>query len=752
MVRRSLQTTRFSILLGLVGMTALGCWEPHALAATTNGLPRRVLVLHSFGREYAPFSVMSATFHTELARRSPVPIEFLEASVETALLSTGANEQPKVDYLRASFAGRRLDLIATMGGPATLFMTRHRQEILPNVPLLATLDQGRLPDAGHMTNAVLVLSQVNLPGLVEDILQVQPATTNIVVIVGAAPFERYWAAECQQAFTTFTNRITFSYWNDLSLDAMCQSAGSLPPNSAILYGTLVMDAAGIPYEEDAALETLHAVSSAPLFGVFEHEFGHGIIGGRLLSMRAWGQHAAETALRVLNGEPSGQIICPPTVPGAPVYDWRELRRWNIPEDRLPPGSTVLFRQPTTWEEHKWLITGILLVALVETALIILLVINLSRRQRVERLLRESEYRLRLAAEAAGAGLWSLKLATNVFWLTDQTRKLFALPENETVTLERFLAVVHPEDRELIRRRLKELSESGGDSGVNFRIVRPDGTIAWIASRRSVQCDSSGRPQSLTGVSTDITEQNRNAEEMRRLQVEAWHADRVARTGAITSSLAHELNQPLAATLSAAQAGLRFMAAEPHDPNDIREILESIVQDTKRAGSVVSGLRAMVRRQTAQRERINLADVVRGILNLLNSELLSHHVRLAVQCPADFHIVADKTQIQQVMLNLVMNAVEAMEGLPEAERRIEIAAARDGTDTVQVSVSDSGHGVPSEKTAKLFDAFWTTKPQGLGIGLAICRSILESHRGRIWLAESQPGKTTFCFSLPLDSSP
>ena len=743
---------RFSLLLGLLGAMALGSWEHHALAAATNAPPRRVLILHSFGREYAPFSIMSATFRTELARQSRLPVQFHEASVEMALLNKGENEQAVVAYLQALFAERRLDLIATMGGPATIFLNRHRHEFRPEVPLLATMDARRLVEVGQLTNAVLVPLQLDLLGLVDDILQLRPATTNIFVVLGAGPMERYWAAQAQRDFIPLTNRITFTYWNDLSLDAMCRRGASLPPNSAVLYGNMIIDAAGIPYEHEAALKALHAECSAPLFGVYEHELGLGVIGGRLASMTTWGQRAAKTALRVLDGEPLARIQCPPTIAEPAAYDWRELQRWNIPKDRLPPGSTVLFRQPTTWEEHRWLIIAVLLITLLESALIILLVFNLTRRRRAERLLRESEYRLRLAAEAAGAGLWSLNLATNVFWLTTQTRRLFGFPEDQTITLERFLAVVHPDDRDLIHQTLKGALESRGDTSVKYRILRPDATVAWIAARSSLQCGPSGKPETLTGVSTDITEQHRNAEEMQRLQVEAWHADRVARTGVITSSLAHELNQPLAATLTAAQAGLRFMAAQRHDPNDIREILESIVQDAKRAGSVVSGLRAMLRRQTSQRERINLADAVRGIVDLLHTELLTHHVHLSVQCPPDCHVLADKTQIQQVLLNLLMNAIEAVQQLPDGERRIEIAAARDGADTVQVTVSDSGPGIVPEDAAKLFDAFWTTKSQGLGIGLAICRSILESHRGRIWLARSQPGQTTFCFTLPLDPGP
>ena len=137
-----------------------------------------------------------------------------------------------------------------MGGPATIFLHRHRHQLWPEAPLLATMDARRLVEVGPLTNAVFVLLQMNLPGLVEDILQVRPATTNIFVVLGAGPLERYWAIESRRDFAPFTNRITFTFWNDLSLDAMCQRGASLPPNSAVLYGNLIIDAAGIPRKRD----------------------------------------------------------------------------------------------------------------------------------------------------------------------------------------------------------------------------------------------------------------------------------------------------------------------------------------------------------------------------------------------------------------------------------------------------------------------------------------------------------------------
>ena len=341
---------RFSLLLGLLGAMALGSWERHALAAT-NSPPRRVLILHSFGREYAPFSIMSATFRTELARQSRLPVQFHEASVEMALLNKGENEQAVVAYLQALFAERRLDLIATMGGPATIFLNRHRHEFRPEVPLLATMDARRLVEVGHLTNAVLVPLQLDLLGLVDDILQLRPATTNIFVVLGAGPMERYWAAQAQRDFSPLTNRIAFTYWNDLSLDAMCRRGASLPPNSAVLYGNMIIDAAGIPYEHEAALKALHAGVQRPFVRRLRARAGYGHHRRPPRLNDHLGQRAAKTALRVLDGQPLARIQCPPTIAEPAAYDWRELQRWNIPkqapsqEHRPLPSANQLGRAP-----------------------------------------------------------------------------------------------------------------------------------------------------------------------------------------------------------------------------------------------------------------------------------------------------------------------------------------------------------------------------------------------------------------------
>lgn len=249
------------------------------------------------------------------------------------------------------------------------------------------------------------------------------------------------------------------------------------------------------------------------------------------------------------------------------------------------------------------------------------------------------------------------------------------------------------------------------------------------------------------VHQDITTRRRAEAELHRLRMDNWHAHRVAQTGAIAASLAHELNQPLAAILSNAQAGARLLAAERPDLEEIRAILADIVQDDKRAAAVIAGLRAMMRREQTRRERLDLASLVQGGLALAHSELITHNVVVDLRVEAGCDVIADSAQIQQVVLNLVLNAVEAMDAQPPERRRLEISLEDTPAGEALLAVRDRGPGIPADQQEKLFESFWTTKAHGMGVGLPICRSIIESHGGHLWFVNNEGGGATFFVSLP-----
>ena len=257
----------------------------------------------------------------------------------------------------------------------------------------------------------------------------------------------------------------------------------------------------------------------------------------------------------------------------------------------------------------------------------------------------------------------------------------------------------------------------------------------------------GSPYAVCSAYVDVTDARQRDELLNKFRRQVWHADRVASTGAIAGSLAHEICQPLAAILNNAQAGLRFMAQDKVDLEEIREILEDIVRDDKRAGTVINGLRAMLQQQEMPHADIDLGQCLEEVLELLHSEFVRQGIETQRELEAGLKVRANKTQIQQVSLNLMINALEAMAEQPAGKRILTVRLTReDGK--ARVSIRDTGIGIAEDMLYRIFEGFYTTKPHGLGVGLEVCRSIVESHRGSIW-AESNPDQgATFHFTLPL----
>ena len=282
-------------------------------------------------------------------------------------------------------------------------------------------------------------------------------------------------------------------------------------------------------------------------------------------------------------------------------------------------------------------------------------------------------------------------------------------------------------------------------------VEQQGTVRSFESLRFPLLNSDGMPYAVAVVATDVTEILRAEREARALRQQVWHADRVARAGALSASLAHELNQPLTAVLSNAQAALRMLAGGKPDLQEIGDILEDIVQNDKRAAKVISSVRAMVRRQETERLPIDVAETAVEMLDLLRREFVTHRIAVTTEFEARPIVLADKGQIQQVLLNLVMNAVEAMRGCAADERRLHLGVTSNGDGIARIAVSDSGEGMAQGEIDRLFDPFHSTKPIGTGIGLVVCRSIIESHGGSIWLEPNHDRGVTALFTLALASS-
>ncbi len=369
-----------------------------ALGAEAAG-PKRVLILHSFGRDFAPYDTIASVFRAELARGSTESVVISEATLDAGRTLTDKEQQAFFEYLGARFESSTPDLVVTLGPQAARFYLAHRDQLFPTTPLvLAALDERFARGAPLRPNDAAVVGKVDLPRLFENVLQLLPDTQTIAVVIGASELEHFWLGELKRELAPLTNRVNFLWLNDLSLEQMRQRVADLPPHSAIVYGLLVTDAAGIPHERQDALLSLHAVANAPIFGIYEDELGKGIVGGPYSSQRRNGREIAAAALRILAGAAGSAPQFSVAPFETPVYDWRELKRWNIDRSRLPPGSEIRFKPPSIWDQHRREVVVTIVVVLFQSALIAALLGQRIRRRRAEKEARSLGGRLITAHE------------------------------------------------------------------------------------------------------------------------------------------------------------------------------------------------------------------------------------------------------------------------------------------------------------------------------------------------------------------
>ena len=369
--------------------------------------------------------------------------------------------------------------------------------------------------------------------------------------------------------------------------------------------------------------------------------------------------------------------------------------------------------------------------------------------KLSRDLREYEQRMSLTADAASLGIWIRDLVRNEIWATDQWRALLGFTPTEPIDFDGYLGRMHPVDRETVR--LAHTKAIGGEGGYDteYRVMLPDGGMRWISSRGRVEFGPGGKALRLRGVSLDITKRRLAELEVARQRSEVAHLSRVTTLGEISGSLAHELNQPLGAILANADAAeLHLQNATPNLP-ELRSILADIRRDGLRAGEIIHGMRAFLRRRELEMQPLELARIVDGAVKLVSADAVTRLVTIGLEIPPALpRILGDRIHLQQVLVNLLVNGMDAMSTCPVPIRRILIQATQPNPVTVEIAVSDAGVGIPPGNVSRVFDPFHTSKPGGLGLGLSICRSIIEAHGGTIAIENNLDQGATARVTLPV----
>jgi PAS domain S-box-containing protein len=834
---------------------------------------RRVLIIHSFGSASPPSTTRTVAFETELTKHLGEKVDLDEVSLDHTRYAGTDMEEALLQYLQRRQARWQPDLVVPIGSPACLFVEKYRDRLFPQTPVIYMgMDRRRL-ETDALVNAAFVGQSFNSPRFVEDSLQLAPDTTNIVCVIGSSQMERYWTAALQRDFEPFTNQVSFTWLNDLPFDQVLEHVKKLPPHSFIFLFLLIQDSTEVSHNADEALKRICEVANAPVNGVYEEQLGLGIVGGHLYRPRLEGKEAGRLAVRILHGESASDLppeVIPPTVP---LYDWRELQRWGISEDRLPPGSVVRYRLPTVWQRHQYLIISSVSLVLVQSGLIVGLLFNLRRRRRAERSLRESEDRMKLAASSAALEMWEWNLAANR--VHPNRGHLGNAPVNNGDSdYVRYMQTVHSEDRDGVALSMARATTGDGNYEHVHRQVLADGKMRWIAARGRVEFDAHHKPMKLRGVALDITarklaeEQARESEKrflstvnsapvliwmsepdkgcvfvnqplleflgrtMDQMQGRGWsdvvhpedlenclktineafdirkpfmieyrmrrndgqfrwildqgvprydarkqflgyigscvdvterreaeaealrsqqqlaHVSRVSTLGALAGSLAHELRQPLAAIVVNAEAARRLMDHQQQKDEEVLDALNDIAKQGRRAGGIIAEMRAMLKKDPGQMAEEDMNLVVKAVLEMVRNDLVTSRVKLVLRLDPHLPpVYGHAVQLQQVVLNLVLNACEALSEESADQRKLTIESKRVPGNEVEISVVDTGPGFSEEMFLNAFEPFRTTKAKGLGLGLAICRSIITAHGGKFVVANNGDKGAAIRFTLP-----
>jgi len=370
------------------------------------------------------------------------------------------------------------------------------------------------------------------------------------------------------------------------------------------------------------------------------------------------------------------------------------------------------------------------------------------RQRAQETLREREARINLAAESADLAFWGIYPEHNSAWMSDKGRLIYGFDSALPLSRELIIGRVHPDEREAVHAAFDRACASQGTFESEHRLVLPHGKTRWVIARGRCLRDEDGKTSELIGITIDVSAQKQTALQLQIQREEMAHLNRVALMGEMTASVAHELNQPLTAISNNASAARRFLQRDDFDPVLLKQLLLDIVADSQRAGEVIRGIRSLVRKEKSVRARLDLNAVIADTIRLVGSDVVLRESVIATELEDNLpQVEAVPVQIQQVLLNLIMNALDAVEGRPPSERRVIVGARALQGERVEISVRDFGAGLPKDRPEKVFDHFFTTKQQGMGMGLTIVRSIIESHDGKISAENAPDGGAHFFFTLP-----
>jgi PAS domain S-box-containing protein len=707
------------LLLALLLLQPLWAGEPKAT--------KRVLVLYSKDNAHPGHELTDQGIRSAFISNKLFDVQLYEEYLDVTRFSGPANAHTFADYLRRKYSGVKIDTIITVYPPAADFLLREAIDVFSDTPIVANeVTRAYAENLKHSQprRAIAgIITGENVTDMLDSAFRMKPGAKRVALVGGASPHTDYSEQVLRKGLESYLDKLELIDLTKLPMEEILTRVSSLPPDTIVLYTGIFRDGKGQYFVPRDALSNISRAANAPVFSIFDSFLGYGIVGGRLLSFEQLGREAAAVAIRIMGGEPAASIPFGGEQAYVNLCDWRELKRWNIPESLVPPGSEIRFRPPSVWDTHReGIIAGIALIS-TETFLILGLVINLRRRRLAERSLSESEARLSLAAASANAGMWSMSVDSGKVWATDKIRELFGLSPHVELHYEDVLRIIHSEDRERVQQTIQQAMQSGKDVIIDFRVLRADGSVRWIASRGRLQRTTTEKTSSMMGVSVDISARKETEETLRRHEQDLSKlAGRIIyaqeeELRRLSRELHDDLTQRLAAlALDTALIEKQLNLSQPQAAKDLRELRANLSEVAEEVHDLSRQLHPSI-----------LDDL--GLVQAVQAECAAFTKKTGIDLSFTHHDFPDS--VAQPLALCLYRVIR--EGLQNIAKHSSAAAAsitlRGLSDGIHLLIQDKGIGFDPDEVRK--------KP---GIGLSSMRERVRLANGSISF-KSKPGQGT-----------
>jgi PAS domain S-box-containing protein len=721
-----------------------------ASAQENKNYGKRVLMVFSESRDSPGNAMMEQAMRAEMLKESTNPIDFYVENLDYSRFSDAAHARDFRDFLKQKYAGQNLDLVVAFMSRNFNLTNELPAELIAHIPVVfVAVSELEIPDSLRKPGFSGIFQRFDISGTLSLIFRLQPETHEVVVVSGISAADRLILSRIQEAAQSLDG-IKFEFWTNRPLAQLTVGLATLPKGTAILLGSVQRDVTDRPYFSSELAKLIVPRASAPVYVLGAGPVGTGVIGGAVVDSDGLGTRAGQLAMDRLQGGGTNLFPVEVRTVGTPMVDWRALRQWGISESRLPAGCVVRYKEHSTWNDHRYFIIAAVVVFLGQAVTIAGLLINRRHRQKAEARARSNqEARSLLAAivESSDDAIIRKDLNGNIITWNHGAERLFGYEAAEAIG-KPITIIVPPsllaEELEILERARR------GEPIHNYETVRlrKDGRPTQVSIAISPIFNEAGKVVGASKICRDITSKKDAETEIRKQRAELAHVTRVSTLGQLTSAITHELNQPLGAILRNAEAAEMFLQGDQPDLNEVRAILADIRKDDQRAGQVIERMRSLLKRRSLVSNPLDLREAVEDTVVLVQPDLLSRQVKLDLELPEHLPLVlGDRVHLQQVLLNLILNGMDAMNTTPSHERGLTVRVKARPAGRLEVSVSDCGTGLQPAEAGQLFEPFYTTKPNGMGMGLAISRTIIEAHGGKI-RAENNPGKgATFAFTLP-----